>query len=69
MAGSVNGTCAACDLKTSKFFVLHGRIHGRTCGCKGRLLKVRDGKYKREHGGALVESAGRESRLLFSRCF
>jgi hypothetical protein len=27
----------------------------------------REGKYKREHGGAQVESGGRESMLLFSR--
>jgi hypothetical protein len=28
-----------------------GRIHGRTHGCKWSLLKVREGKYKREHEG------------------
>jgi hypothetical protein len=28
-----------------------GRIHGRTRGCKGSLLKVREGKYEREQGG------------------
>jgi hypothetical protein len=27
-------------------FVPHGRIHGRTHGCKWSLLKVREGKYK-----------------------
>jgi hypothetical protein len=37
------------------------RIHGRTRGCKWSLLKVRDGKYKREHAGTQVESGGRES--------
>jgi hypothetical protein len=39
--------------------VPQGRIHGRTCGYKWSLLKVREAKYKREHGGV----------LLFSRCF
>jgi hypothetical protein len=28
-----------------------GRIHLRTCRCKGFLLKFREEKYKREHGG------------------
>jgi hypothetical protein len=28
-----------------------GRIHGRTHGCKGSLLKIRKGKFKRELGG------------------
>jgi hypothetical protein len=41
----VNGAGSVCDQKTSKFFVLHGRVHGRTHGCKGSLLKVREGKY------------------------
>jgi hypothetical protein len=41
-------------IRDFKFFVLCGRIHGRTCGCKGSLLKVREGKYKGEHGGAQV---------------
>jgi hypothetical protein len=39
---------------------VHGRIHGRTHGCKWRLFEVREGKYKREHGGAQVVSGGRE---------
>jgi hypothetical protein len=51
MCGKVNSTGSICAQKTSKFFVSHGRIHGRTCGCKGSLLKVREEKYKREHGG------------------
>jgi hypothetical protein len=38
-------------------------------GCKWSLLKVREGKYKREHGGAQEESKGRENMLPFSRCF
>jgi hypothetical protein len=33
------------------FCVPLGRIHSRTCGCKGSLLKVREGKCKREHCG------------------
>jgi hypothetical protein len=41
---------AVCDQNTSKFFVLSERIHGRTCGCKWSLLKVRKEKYKGEHG-------------------
>jgi hypothetical protein len=31
-----------------------GRIHGRTCGCNGSLLKVREGKYK----GGMVGTDG-----------
>jgi hypothetical protein len=31
--------------------LLHGRIHSRTRGYKWSLLKVREGNYKREHGG------------------
>jgi hypothetical protein len=65
----VNGGSVVCDQKTSKFLVPNGRIHGRTHGYKGSLLKVREGKYKREHDGAHLESAGRESMLLFSRYF
>jgi hypothetical protein len=64
----MNGAGAVCDQKTSKSFVPHGRIHGRTHGCKGRLLKVKEGKYKREHGGAQMESGGRESMLFSFRC-
>jgi hypothetical protein len=30
---------------------------------------VKGEKYKREHGGAQVESAGRERMFLFSMCF
>jgi hypothetical protein len=41
-------------------YVLPGRIHGRTCGRKWSLLKVRGGNYKREHDGAQLESGGRE---------
>jgi hypothetical protein len=54
-----------CDQKTSKFFVLCGRIHGRTHGYKWSLLKIREGKYKGEHGGAQVESGGREHASPF----
>jgi hypothetical protein len=46
-----------------------GRIHYRTCECKWSLLKVRKGKYKRENGGAQVESGGKENMLLFLRYF
>jgi hypothetical protein len=66
---TVAGTGAACDQKTSKFFVLRGRIHDRTRGCKWNLLKARGGKYKREHDGAQVESGHRKNVLLFFRCF
>jgi hypothetical protein len=54
------------DQKTSTFFVSHWEesIHSGTCGYKWSLLKVREGKYKREHGGALVESGGKDSMLL-----
>jgi hypothetical protein len=34
-----------------KSLCLAGGIHGRTRGCKGSLLKVKEEKYKREHGG------------------
>jgi hypothetical protein len=44
------------DQKASKFFVLHGIIHGKVHACKWSLLKVREQKYKREHCGAQVES-------------
>jgi hypothetical protein len=65
----VNGTGAVCDQKTSKLFVLCGRIHDRTCGYKCSLLKIRKGKYKREHGEAQVESGGQKSVLLLFRYF
>jgi hypothetical protein len=39
-------------------------IHGRTCVCKGSLLKLRKGKYKGKRGGALVQSTSPESVLL-----
>jgi hypothetical protein len=39
------------------------RIHGRTHGYKGSLLKVRKGKYKEKHAGAQVESASPECML------
>jgi hypothetical protein len=57
---SVNSLGSVCDQKTSIFFVPCGRIHGRTHRYKGNLLKVREQKYKREHGGQQVQSAVRE---------
>jgi hypothetical protein len=45
-----------CDQKASKFFVLHGIIHGKIHACKWSLLKVKEKKYKKEHCGAQVES-------------
>jgi hypothetical protein len=53
---------AECSLLSKDFQILcvpWGRIDGRTCGYKWSLLKVREGKYEREHGGAQVESGGR----------
>jgi hypothetical protein len=41
-----------------------GRIHGRTHECKWSLLKVREGKYKRKHGGSQIESGERECASL-----
>jgi hypothetical protein len=41
----------------------------RTQGYKWDLIKVRERKIQREHGGAQIESAGRESMLFFFRCF
>jgi hypothetical protein len=65
MDGSVNGNSAVCDQKISKFFVSHWEesIAGHV-GVKS-LLKVREGKYKREQ----VVAGSREQVLLFSRCF
>jgi hypothetical protein len=57
---SVNGSCTVCNQKTFKFFVLYGRICGRTHGYRWSSVKVRERKYKREHDGAQVESRGRE---------
>jgi hypothetical protein len=61
----VNGAGSFCDQNTSKLFVLCGRIYGRTHECTGGLLKVRERKYKGDHGGAQVEFGGRESMLFF----
>jgi hypothetical protein len=47
----VNGTSSVCDQKTSKFFVLPGRIHGRTYECKWSLLNIRQRKIQRENDG------------------
>jgi hypothetical protein len=66
---SVNSAGSLCDQKNFRFFVPHGRIHGRTCGNKGSLLNVREENYKRERGTAQVESRGRKSMLPFPRCF
>jgi hypothetical protein len=49
--------------------VLWRRIHHRTHGCKWSLLKVREGKRKREHGGHRHLQEERKRMLLFSRCF
>jgi hypothetical protein len=46
-----------------------GRIHGRIHGCKGSLLKVKEGKYKGKHGEAQVEAGSQESVFLPLRCF
>jgi hypothetical protein len=43
--------------------VSSGRIHGRICGSKGSLLKVREEKCKREHCGVQVEFG---DRVFFS---
>jgi hypothetical protein len=66
---AVNGAGVVCDQKTSKFFVLCGRIHGRTRGYNCNFLKVREGKYKGKHDGAQVEAGSRESMFLLFRCF
>jgi hypothetical protein len=50
----VNGAGSVCDQKTSEFFVPSGRIHGRTCGCKWSLLKVREGTTK----GSMMGTGG-----------
>jgi hypothetical protein len=66
---NVNSAGSVCDQKTSKFFVLHGRIHGRTYGCKRSVLKVREAKHKGKHGEAQVEAGSQESVFLLFRCF
>jgi hypothetical protein len=33
-----------------------GRVHGRTCRCKGDLLKVREEKYTGKYDGVHVEA-------------
>jgi hypothetical protein len=38
-------------------------------GINGVYLKIREGKHKREHGGAQVESGGRESVFCLSGAF
>jgi hypothetical protein len=43
---------------------LVGRIHCRTHGCKGSLLKVREEKYKGEHGGHRGVCQQREGAFL-----
>jgi hypothetical protein len=37
-----------------------GKNPWQICRYKGSLLKVMEGKYKREHGGAQVDSGDRE---------
>jgi hypothetical protein len=64
----VNGAGLACDQKTSKFFVLCGRIQGWTRGYKWNLLKFREEKYKGKHVG-LGGSQKQESMFLLFRCF
>jgi hypothetical protein len=59
---NVTSAGAVCDQKTSKFFVQSG-----TCGCKWSLLKVKEGEYKRECGGAQMESRGREHASLLQQ--
>jgi hypothetical protein len=58
-----------CDQKSTNFFVLCGRIHGRTHGYKWSLLKVREEKYKGKHGWPQVEIGSLESMFLLFRCF
>jgi hypothetical protein len=55
--------------KTSKFFVPLGRIYGMLCGCKWGLLSVRKREIQRELGGVEVDSASKESKIFFFRCF
>jgi hypothetical protein len=47
----------------------HGRIHGRTCECKGSLLKVRKGKYKGEHGRSRWSLPAERVCFCFSGAF
>jgi hypothetical protein len=46
---SSSGTASAEDYQI--LCVPHGGIYGRIHGYKWSLLKVKEGKYKREHGG------------------
>jgi hypothetical protein len=54
-----------CDQKTSKFFVLCRRIHGRKHGYIWSLLKITKGSMV----GAQVEYGGQESVLLLFMYF
>jgi hypothetical protein len=67
--GIVNGAGAVCDQKISKFFVQCGRIHDRTCGYKGSLLKIRERKYKGEHGGCRQSLLADRASFFFSGTF
>jgi hypothetical protein len=64
--GNVNSNGAVCDLKDFHIVcVPRGRIHGRTCGWKGSLLKVRGGKLQKGAWWDQVEAGSRE-RVFFS---
>jgi hypothetical protein len=65
---SVNCAGSLCDQRNFRFFVPHGRIHGRTRGCKGSLLKGMEFT-KGSLVGGQVESAVRERVLLFLSYF
>jgi hypothetical protein len=59
---SVNGAGSVCDENTSKF-------HGRIRGYKWSLLKIRERKYKEEHGGPRWKPGAKRAYFCSFRCF
>jgi hypothetical protein len=50
-------------------FCAVGRILCKKCGCKGSLLKVREEKYKGEHGGHRWSLLAEKDSFSFSGTF
>jgi hypothetical protein len=69
----INGiTHFVCSLWSEDFQILcvpQGRMHGRTRGCKWSLLKVREGKYKRGHGGTRWKVGAERESFSFPGAF
>jgi hypothetical protein len=68
-ATNFDSASAVCDSEEFQILCVQwGRIHLMACGCKWNLLKVSEGKDKRNHGG-LRWNLRAESMPLFSKCF